>query len=173
MEHVDALWEACRDPELWRILSSRVSSREEMAKYIRQALDDKAAVPFATVNLASGLVVGTTRFGNIAPEHKRVEIGWTMITPAFQRTYVNTEAKYLMLRHAFEVWGCLRVEMKTNLKNIRSQRAMLRIGATPEGVLRSHMINPDGSVRDTVYFSVIRQEWPEVKLRLEQMMVSP
>ena len=104
------------------------------------------------------------------PEHKRVEIGWTWIAPAWQRTVVNTEAKYLMLRHAFETWRCGRVELKTNARNQRSRQAILRIGAKEEGTLRNHMVNPDGSFRDTVYFSIIDSEWPEVKRLLEEKL---
>src|SRR5688500_4130816 len=128
------------------------------------------AVPLATIDKRTGLAVGSTRFANISPEHKRVEIGWTWIAPAWQRSAVNTEAKYLMLGHAFEVWRCGRVELKTNARNEQSRRAIVRIGAKEEGTLRNHMINPDGSFRDTVYFSIIESEWPEVKKSLEEKL---
>ena len=105
----------------------------------------------------SGRAIGSTRFGNIVPEHKRIEIGWTWISPPFQRSAVNTEAKFLMLRYAFERLGCNRVELKTNALNMRSRNAILRIGAKEEGTLRSHMINPDGSLRDTVYYRFLRR----------------
>ena len=125
------------------------------------------ALPFATVDRKSGRAIGSTRFGNIVPEHKRIEIGWTWISPQFQRSAVNTEAKFLMLRYAFERLGCNRVELKTNSLNMRSRNAILRIGAKEEGTLRSHMINPDGTLRDTVYYSILAPEWPDVRARLE------
>jgi RimJ/RimL family protein N-acetyltransferase len=136
-----------------------------MRAFIEGALElqrSGSALPFATIHSASGRPIGSTRFGNIVPEHKRVEIGWTWITPPFQRTAVNTEAKYLMLRYAFEELGCNRVELKTDALNARSRAAILRIGAKEEGTLRSHMVNADGTLRDTVYFSVIAPEWPQV-----------
>ena len=111
------------------------------------------ALPFATVARATGAVIGSTRFGNAAPEHRRVEIGWTWLAPRWQRTAANTEAKYLMLRHAFEVWHCNRVEFKTSALNERSRAAIRRIGATEEGIFRRHMVNEDGSLRDSVFFS--------------------
>jgi RimJ/RimL family protein N-acetyltransferase len=112
-------------------------------------------------------VVGSTRFCAIAPEHRRVEIGWTFVAAPWQRSAVNTEAKLLMLRHAFETWGCRRVEFKTNALNARSRAALLRLGATEEGTFRSHMVQPDGSRRDTVYFAIIDHDWPAVRARLE------
>ncbi len=173
LRHLDALCAAGLDPSLWALTTIRVASREDMRRYVESALADQAAgiaLPFATVERASGTVVGSTRFGSAAPEHARVEIGWTWIAPAWQRTAVNTEAKYLMLCHAFDTLGCRRVELKTSARNLRSQAAMRRIGATEEGTLRKHMINADGSARDSVYFSVIDDEWPRVRARLEAML---
>jgi RimJ/RimL family protein N-acetyltransferase len=144
-----------------------------MRRYVETALTEQragTALPFATVERASNTVVGSTRFANAVHEHRRVEIGWTWISPRWQRTGVNTEAKYLMLRHAFDVLGCQRVELKTNALNARSRAAMRRIGAKEEGTLRSHMIQPDGSVRDSVYFSVIDREWTQVKGHIEGLM---
>ena len=144
-----------------------------MRLYIEAAqrdLDSRVSLPFATVDLASGLVVGSTRFMSIAREHKRVEIGNTWVAPPWQRTFVNTEAKYLMLRHAFEGWGCNRVELKTSLLNEKSQKAMERIGAQREGVMRRHMINQDGTVRDTVYFSFIAEEWSTTRVNLHKLL---
>ena len=112
------------------------------------------------------------RFGNASAEHRRVEIGWTWLGRRWQRTGANTEAKYLMLRHAFEPWDCVRVELKTSALNERSRAAMRRIGAREEGILRRHMVNEDGSSRDSVYYSVIAEEWPEVKRRLEGLMAA-
>lgn len=168
--HLDALVAAGGFEELWTLIRSRAVTRDEMQVYMEDALAtqrDGSALPFVTVDKASGSVIGSTRFGNIDVANRRVEIGWTWITPAFQRTHVNSEAKYLMLRHAFEVWGCVRVELKTDALNERSQAAMLRIGATKEGVLRKHMIVQKGRFRDSVYFSILDTEWPAVSLRLQ------
>jgi RimJ/RimL family protein N-acetyltransferase len=128
------------------------------------------ALPFATVERASGTVVGTTRFASAVHEHARVEIGWTWIAPRWQRTGVNTEAKLLMLRHAFDVMRVRRVELKTSALNLRSRAAILRIGASEEGTLRKHMINADGSARHSVYFSVTDDDWATVRPRLEAML---
>ena len=174
LEHVDALSAVGLDPDIWRYTTSRVEDRDGVRRYVETALEwleAGTAVPFVTVDRASGRIVGSTRFANIAAEHRRLEIGWTWIAKEFQRTHVNTEAKYLMLRHAFEQWRCLRVELKTSALNVRSRAAILRLGAREEGTLRKHMINPDGSVRDTVYFSIVDDEWPEVKRRLEGKLV--
>lgn len=173
LHHLDPLCAVGLDPSLWTHTTSRVASPAEMRRYVEAALAEQAAgtaLPFATVLRESDVVVGSTRFGSIAPEHRRVEIGWTWIAPPWQRTAVNTEAKLLMLRHAFETWGCRRVELKTNARNARSRAAMLRIGAREEGTLRKHMINADGSARDSVYFSVVDDEWPAVRERLEAML---
>ena len=173
LEHLPALTEAGAFAELWQWTATRADSPDEMAEYVTSAIRDSEAGiarPFVTTYKESGKVIGTTRFGNIDRENRKVEIGWTWITPQFQRTRVNSEAKYLMLRHAFEVWQCVRVEIKTSTRNERSRRAILRIGATEEGTLRHHMINPDGSLRDTVYFSIVDSEWPSVKTRLETML---
>lgn len=172
-DHLDALLEAGADHEIWRYMPSNCSTRGEMRKAIETALEWQragTALPFATIDRRSGNAIGSTRYMNIVPEHKRLEIGWTWISPAWQRSASNTEAKYLMIRHAFEQLGCNRVELKTNALNAKSRAAILRIGAKEEGVLRNHMVNPDGTLRDTVYFSVIAPEWPEIKGRLEAML---
>jgi N-acetyltransferase len=172
-DHLDALLEAAADPAIWRYMPANCSTRDEMYRAIETALEWQragTALPFATVDRRSGKAIGSTRYMNIVPEHKRLEIGWTWIAPAWQRSAINTEAKYLMIRHAFERLECNRVELKTSALNVKSRAAILRIGAKEEGTLRSHMVNPDGSLRDTVYFSVIAPEWPEVKARLEAMM---
>jgi RimJ/RimL family protein N-acetyltransferase len=165
LDHLDALAQAGSHPDMFRFVTGCGPSFEEMRAFIEGALElqrSGSALPFVTIDSASGRPIGSTRFGNIVPEHKRVEIGWTWITPPFQRTAVNTEAKYLMLRYAFEELGCNRVELKTDALNARSRAAILRIGAKEEGTLRSHMVNADGTLRDTVYFSVIAPEWPQV-----------
>jgi RimJ/RimL family protein N-acetyltransferase len=176
LAHLHGLITVGLDPELWRFTTSRVRSPRDMRDYVEQALAEQrvgASMPFATIDRASGRVIGSTRFGNITPDHRRVEIGWTWVARDLQRTVVNTEAKYLMLRHAFEVWGCIRVELKTSALNARSRRAILRIGATEEGILRQHMINADATLRDTVYFSILDREWPAVQEHLETRLRPP
>jgi N-acetyltransferase len=173
LHHLDALCAVGLEPSLWALTTSRIATRGDMQRYVEAALGEQAvgsALPFATVERATNTVVGSTRYGNIVPQHRRAEIGWTWIAPRWQRTAVNTEAKYLMLRHAFDVMACRRVELKTSALNARSRAAMLRIGATEEGTLRRHMVQPDGSARDSVYFSVIDEEWPAVRKRLEEML---
>ncbi len=170
MGHLSHLLAVGCDPELWRWTVNLVRTPAEMEEYLQSALAAQAAgsaLPFATVHKPSGRVVGSTRFGNIDPAHRRVEIGWTWVGRPWQRTVVNTEAKYLMLRHAFEVWDCVRVEFKTDALNTTSRQALLRIGAKEEGILRAHMITATGRMRDSVYFSIVAQEWPVVKTALE------
>lgn len=169
-------WEGLRaiglDPDLWRWTINVCATAEQLRDYLDTALEEQRAgrsLPFATVDAASGRVAGCTRFGNIDTRHRKAEIGWTWVGREFQRSHVNTEAKYLMLTHAFETWGCVRVELKTNVQNRRSREAMLRIGCVEEGVLRRHMISDSGVPRDTVYYSILDVEWPAVKERLEGM----
>ena len=176
LDHLPALTEIGLEPDLWRWTTQLVRTPEEMEDYVRGALAEQAAgraLPFATVEKAAGRVAGSTRFGAIEPLHRRVEIGWTWLAPRWQRTVLNTEAKYLMLRHAFERWGCVRVEFKTDVLNMRSRQALLRIGAKEEGILRSHIITGTGRVRDTVYFSVTASEWPAVRAALEAKLGPP
>jgi N-acetyltransferase len=158
------------DKELWRWIPVPVRTAEEMAEYVETALTEQASgmtLPFALIEKASGRVIGSTRYANIERVHHRVEIGWTWVAREWQRTAVNTEAKYLLLRHAFETLGCMRVELKTDSLNTKSRNAILRIGAREEGTFRNHMITASGRVRHTVYFSIVKEEWPEVKDRLE------
>lgn len=170
LDHLDGLCEVGLDPELWRWTTSRVDSRERMRSYVETALSEQArgvSLPFATVERASGRVIGSTRFGNIDRANRRVEIGWTWVARPWQRTAANTEAKLLMLTHAFDVLDCLRVELKTDALNQRSRSAIRRLGAVEEGTLRHHMVTESGRLRDTVYFSIIRPEWPAVRERLQ------
>ena len=171
--HFAGLCEIGLDPDLWRWTTNRVGTREDLRGYLETALREQAegrSLPFATVDKPSGRIAGSTRFGNIDRHNRRVEIGWTWVGRSFQRSYVNTEAKYLMLRHAFETLGCVRVELKTNVLNRRSRDAMLRIGCVEEGVFRRYQRNEDGTWRDTIFYSVIETEWPAVKQRLEGML---
>lgn len=175
-EHLDPLCEAGLDAALWEWTLSQVRNRDEMCAYVETALRSQAeglALPFVIVDRASERVIGSTRYGNVDSANRRVEIGWTWIAPAWHRTPVNTEAKYLLLRHAFEVLECLRVELKTDALNERSRRAISRIGAKEEGILRKHGVTAGGRVRDTVYFSILDDEWPAVRAGLEQRLARP
>ena len=174
-DHHGGLCDIGLDPDLWRWIPFQVRSRDEMLAYIRQALQwqtDGTALPFATVEQSSGRVVGCTRYMNIDKPNRHVEIGSTWVGKPWQRTVVNTEAKYLMLRHAFETLGCIRVELKTDALNQRSRNAILRIGAVQEGIFRKHVVCWDGRLRDSVWFSIVDSEWPEVKARLEEKLYS-
>ena len=173
--HLAALAEAGLDEELWRWIPVPVRTVDEMAAYVEIALGEQergVSLPFAIVRKATGRAIGSTRYGNIDHTHHRVEIGWTWVAREWQRTAVNTEANYLLLRHAFETLGCMRVELKTDSLNERSRAAILRIGAREEGIFRNHMITASGRIRHTVYFSIIDSEWPAVKARLEAILSS-
>lgn len=173
LAHDAGLCEVGLDPEIWRWMPQLIATPEDMRAFIEAAMKaqaEGAALPFATVEKASGKPVGSTRFFNFDRAHRRGEIGWTWIAPPRQRTVVNTEAKYLMLRHAFENWGCIRVEFKTDSLNERSRAALLRLGAKEEGTFRNHMIMPSGRIRHSVYYSIIDPEWPEVKAHLERKL---
>jgi RimJ/RimL family protein N-acetyltransferase len=174
-EHLAGLAEVGLDEGLWRWIPTAVRTKEEMAAYIETALGEQErgmSLPFAIVEQATGRAIGSTRYGNIDRTHHRVEIGWTWVAREWQRTAINTEAKYLLLQHAFESLGCMRVELKTDSLNERSRAAILRIGAKEEGIFRNHMITASGRIRHTVYFSIIDSEWPAVKARLETKLNS-
>lgn len=176
LEHVPALGEVGIDPELWRWTLTAIRTPGEMRAYVETALrerDEGRALPFATVDTATGRAVGSTRFGSVSLADGRVEIGWTWVARAWQRTPANTEAKYLMLRHAFETLGCVRVELRTDALNERSRAAILRVGATQEGILRKHMRSQGERMRDTVYFSILDDEWPAVRAGLEARLARP
>ncbi len=171
-EHAERFWEVSKDAldDIFQWIPYRMKTPEDLQRVVKKAFAEQEcgeSVVFATVERSSGLVIGSTRFMNIDRANRRVEIGWTWIAPAWHRTGVNTEAKYLMLHHAFEVWQCMRVELKTDALNQRSRNAILRIGAKEEGTLRKHLITWTGRVRDTVYFSILDTEWPSAKERLE------
>jgi RimJ/RimL family protein N-acetyltransferase len=173
MNHHAALCEVGLDEELWRWGIMTIRTPDDMCAYIESALKDHTkgiALPFATIERVTNKVVGSTRFGNIDVVNRRVEIGWTWIGRHWQRTAINTEAKFLMLSHAFETWKCVRVELKTDSLNERSRNAILRIGAKEEGTLRNHFITHTGRLRHSVYFSIIDSEWNEVKTKLKEMM---
>ena len=168
--HEESLIAAAGDGELWNSTVTIVPSRATIAAYIASALDAQAQgreLPFVIIRKPSGQVVGSTRFFHIERDHRRVEIGYTWLSASAQRTEVNTDAKLLLLTHAFEHWRCIRVEFVTDVLNQQSRKAILRLGAKQEGVLRNHMVMPSGRYRDSVCFSIIEAEWPEVKAQLE------
>ncbi len=174
-DHAADFWNIAHDAldDIFQWIPYPMKTRGDFQRLVEKAFDEQKrgeSVVFATVERGSARVIGSTRYMNIDRINRRVEIGSTLIAPPWQRTAVNTEAKYLMLRHAFEVWKCMRVELKTDALNQRSRNAILRIGAKEEGTLRSHLITWTGRVRDTVYFSILDSEWPETKAKLEGMM---
>jgi RimJ/RimL family protein N-acetyltransferase len=167
--HLDDLARVAYDAAVWRWTIARPIDDAGLRGWLDQALANAEAgaeVPFATVDRASGRAVGSTRFMTIVPEHRRLEIGWTWVGTAYQRTGANREAKLLQLTHAFETLGAERVEFKTHARNLASRAALLGIGATFEGVLRHHTIMPDGSNRDSAFYGVIAPDWPDVRDRL-------
>jgi N-acetyltransferase len=170
LDHLAGLTDVGLDAEIWRWMPMFVQSPTDMRTLIEEALAEAEAgtmVPFATIERATGKPVGSTRYLSIEPRHRRLEIGWTWLAPAWQHSAVNTEAKLLMLRHAFDKLGALRVEFKTDALNEKSRAALLKIGAVEEGILRRHMVMPGGRRRDSAYYSVIEEEWPRVRQHLE------
>ena len=173
-EHVPGLAEIGVGQTFWDfMLYGNINTVDDMRNWVMDILartEKGTDLPFVAIHLASGRVAGATRYLNIMPKDRGLEIGGTWYGPEFQRTPVNTECKYVLLQHAFETLGCIRVQLKTDLRNERSQKAIERIGAVKEGILRNHMILPDGRYRDSVYYSILDTEWLEVKRRLEEMM---
>lgn len=185
-EHVTGLYEAGKYPEIWTYMAPPAGKIEEfadMARLVKEAIAKRREHhewPFVIIDRgspitgaegqASGDIIGSTRYLDMSTAHKAVEIGWTWLTPSVWRTKINTECKYLLLRHAFETAGAIRVQLKTDSRNLRSQAAIERIGGVNEGVLRHHRIMPDGYLRDSVYYSILDEEWPVVKVRLEEML---
>ena len=174
LAHQEALIAAAGDGELWNSTVTIVPARDTMAAYIEAALAAQAQgreLPFVIIRKSSGEVVGTTRFYEIEGNDRRVAIGYTWLSRSAQRTAINTEAKLLLLTHAFEHWQCNRVEFITDVLNQQSRAAILRLGAKEEGILRNHMVMPGGRIRDSVCFSIIKAEWPEVKSRLTSRLI--
>jgi len=174
LDHVPGLTLAGNHESIWRyMLYGNLYNEETMRHWVLDILSRQSRgtdLPFAVIHLATGRPIGATRYMEIRPKDRGLEIGGTWYAPDFQRTAVNAECKYLLLRHAFEEWGCVRVQFKTDLRNERSQHAIERLGALREGVLRNHMITPDGFLRSSVYYSILDAEWPAVKARLEQRL---
>lgn len=169
----DALLRAAADGELWFSRFTVIPSPDTVHRYVEIALQGREAgtmMPFVTEDLNSGRVIGSTRFWKIDRTHRKLEIGHTWLSASWQRTYANTEAKYLMLRHAFEVLDCVRVQFTTDELNGTSRNAILRLGAVQEGILRHERIMPDGRKRNSVRFSIVDDEWPQVRRRLEERL---
>jgi len=174
-ELASKLGDAARDGSMWESKVTTIPRPEGMRAYIDQALAELHAgvsMPFVTIAVNGSTVVGTTRYMNIEAAHRRLEIGTTWIGKSFQRTAINTEAKYLMLKHAFETLHCIAVDLRTHEKNAQSRAAIERLGARLDGILRNHRIMPDGSLRNTATYSIIDTEWPAVKARLEARLTS-
>jgi len=173
-KHIPSLALAGSDESIWKyMLYASPTSEESMAAWVRDILGRQQAgtdLPFTVFHIASGLAAGATRYLEMRPIHRSLEIGGTWYSPEFQHTPVNTECKYLMLNYAFEEMGCIRVQFKVDARNERSIQAIERLGAVREGVLRNHYILQDGSFRDSIYFSILDREWPEIKKRLEQRL---
>ena len=175
--HASALLEAGRDPAIWTYLPCHAKTLADMEDLVAEALARRDAgvdFPFVVLDRHDGdRVVGSTRFCDIDPANRSLEIGWTWLTPDVWRTRINSECKYLLLGHAFETLGAIRVFLKTDARNVRSQKAIERIGAIKEGVWRKHRILPDGFIRDSVYYSILDDEWPAIKARLETFLGRP
>ena len=173
-DHIPGLTQVGKDSSIWRyMLYGEVTTQEKMEDWVRDMLSRKATgtdQPFAVRHLQSGRLAGATRYMEIRQEHRGLEIGGTWYGTEFQRTPVNTESKYLLMRHAFETLGCIRVQFKADSRNERSLNAIERLGAVREGVLRNHMILEGGLHRHSVYFSIIDTEWPAIKKRLESKL---
>ena len=173
-QHVPDLTVAAHDERIWRyMLYAYPEDEEKMLAWVRDILTRQAAgadLAFAVIHLASGRAIGATRYLEIRPPHRSLEVGGTWYATEFQRTAVNSECKYLLLKHAFETLGCIRVQFKADARNLRSLRAIERLGAAREGVLRNHYILADGGFRDSVYYSILDREWPGVKARLEALL---
>jgi RimJ/RimL family protein N-acetyltransferase len=175
MEHAADLYAALREhPHLWQYMLTRppqtLAEMQQLTATILKKQETGECLPFAIIDLERGCAVGETRYLNIALHDRGLEIGSTWLTPAVQRTGINTECKYLLLSHAFDTLGAIRVQLKTHHHNLQSQQAIERLGAVKEGILRNHMIMPDGSYRHSVYYSIIDSEWPQVKAGLEAKM---
>lgn len=171
--HVPGLFSA-NDPAIWKyMLYGDIESERDMENWVRDMLQRAESgndLPFAVIHLGTGRAIGATRYLEIRRQHRGLELGGTWYGLEYQRTGVNTECKYLLLKHAFEALGCIRVQFKSDSRNEKSIAAIKRIGAKPEGVLRNHMILPDGTVRHSAYFSILDSEWPDIKKSLEEKL---
>jgi RimJ/RimL family protein N-acetyltransferase len=173
MKHKEALVAVGLDPSIWKFTPFPIETEEQMEEYLKRAFGERdrgQAIPFSIIEKADEEVVGSTRYGNIDPFNRRVEIGWTWLAPRWQRSGINTEAKLLLLEHAFQELKCVRVEFKTDALNFPSRNALVRIGAKEEGTLRKHMVTATPRMRDTVYYSILFEEWPQARKGLLQLL---
>ncbi|MGG0938286.1 GNAT family protein [Brevibacillus centrosporus] len=171
--HIEGIWEAGRYENIWTYMSVKIDQLQDAVSFVETALrneEEGIELPFAIIGQEDGKVIGSTRFLNIARKDRGLEIGFTWLTPSVWKSVINTECKYLLMRHCFEQLGCIRVQLKTDSRNLNSQRAIARIGGVREGVLRNHMILPDGYVRDSVYFSITNTEWQNVQEKLHLLL---
>ncbi|WNF08115.1 GNAT family N-acetyltransferase [Brevibacillus borstelensis] len=171
--HCEGVFQAGNYEEIWSYMSTVIRQPEDAQRFIETALENQASgteLPFAIIRKEDGQVIGSTRFLNISKKDRGLEIGYTWLTPSVWKTKVNTECKWLLLRHCFEELGCIRVQLKTDARNVNSQRAIKRIGGVYEGTLRNHMIVRDGYIRDSVYFSILDREWPQVDQKLQMLL---
>lgn len=173
IEQLEKLCQIGLDESLWRWSPKKIKNADDMNRYLEIALDEQrrgVSLPFATIGKLSNEIVGSTRFLNNDTNNRRAEIGATWITPARQRSFINTEAKFLMLTHAFEIWNAVRVELKTDALNAQSRKAIERLGAVEEGTFRQHLLTDEGRLRDTVYYSILDSEWRKVKENLQNKL---
>ncbi|MGG1661211.1 GNAT family N-acetyltransferase [Brevibacillus sp. NRS-1366] len=171
--HIEGLWEAGRFEQIWTYMSIDMAKPEDARDFVEQALKNEregTELPFVIVNQENGEIIGSTRFLTISRRDRGLEIGFTWLTPSVWKMSINTECKWLLLRHCFETLGCIRVQLKTDSRNLNSQRAIKRIGGIYEGVLRNHMVLRDGYIRDSVYFSIVDREWPSVNEKLQLLL---
>lgn len=173
MGDIDAITAVACEERIWDYMSITVQTRTDVERYVQTALANRVAgteYPFVIIDQATGKIIGSTKLMDISEQHKRLEIGFTWLAPNYWRTAINTNCKYLLLEHCFEKLGYKRVQIKTDDENERSKKAIRRIGAQFEGILRQHMIRKDGTTRDTAMFSVVHSEWPKMKTHLEDLI---
>ena len=174
LAHVDGLFQAAQDERIWTHMSVELLTRESVELYVTDAVNKRESgtdFAFVIVDAQSDQIIGATWYLDISLQHKRLEIGSTWLNPSYWRTNLNTNCKYLLLQYGFEELGMQRIQIKTGHENIRSQQAIERLGATKEGVLRSHMIRKEGTIRHTVMYSIIQEEWPEIKKHFETVLM--
>ncbi len=174
LDHIPGLTIAGQDESIWKyMLYGTIRTEAQMRVWVLDLLEKQKLgtdLPFVVIHMESGRIAGATRYLEVRPQHRSLEIGGTWYAAEFQRTAVNTESKYLLLKYAFENLKCIRVQFKADARNLRSRRAIERLGAVPEGILRNHYILPDGTVRDSAYYSILDREWPQVRKRLEAFL---
>lgn len=170
---LDGIFKASQDVSNWQLMTQNIATKEDAIQFVEKALlaqEQGTEIPFVIINQKTNQIIGSTRFLDVHLEHKRLEIGWTWLHPSFWRTAINTNCKYLLLTYCFDHLNLQRVQIKTDHENLRSQKAIERIGAIKEGILRNHMIRQDGTVRHTVMYSITKEDWPEIKKNLHHLL---